>query len=154
MNIIMKEKVEYLNENEGRTKFHTGLFGYLWFIVIFFLLSVIFDIINFSDYTFPSAVIGGILMKICTIIGSYLMLRHQKLGFYLYVGSFLAGFIACFIAYGILDYHADLKLYRPLSPTESWLFSLLGSTFWIVVLLLFMLLKKKGKNAYHILWAK
>ncbi len=138
------------------------LVGILWMKVLISLLSIIsisFGIFNnFESYSWLDCI--GILVAVAAICGVYMITQADKMGFYIFVG---AECLLALIAYdqylnisptqfsysynGSLDY--AYRYARNTALNSVW--SNLGQ---IVFVMLLLLLRKNGKNAYQVLWDK
>lgn len=117
-------------------------------MMLIYCANFIYFITNFNDMLLGS-VLGSFFSLTAFFVGFLLMYRGKKAGFYLYSGALIIVGVSLLYIYGFLDYHVTL-----LSKEASVLLVILSMTFQLILLLLFMLIKKNGRNAFHVLWDK
>lgn len=123
----------------------------LWIKIVFTSLSVIAAIweifTNSNDILLD---LGNILLAIGAILGAYLLLKAKKIGFYLIV---LTNIILAMLSYyqftqiSVDEYGMMYDLAQQSAFRGVW-----GSIGQIIFIMLLMLLKKDGRNAYQVIW--
>lgn len=123
----------------------------LWVKIVFTSLSVIAAIweifTNSNDILLD---LGNILLAIGAILGAYLLLKAKKMGFYLIV---LTNIILAMLSYyqftqiSVDEYGMMYNLAQQSAFKGVW-----GSLGQIIFIMLLMLLKKDGRNAYQVIW--
>lgn len=123
----------------------------LWVKIVFTSLSVIAAIweifTNSNDILLD---LENILLAIGAIFGAYLLLKAKKSGFYLIV---VTNIILAMLSYyqftqiSVDEYGMIYNLAQQSAFRGVW-----GSIGQIIFIMLLMLLKKDGRNAYQVIW--
>ena len=126
----------------------------LWLNIAFSGLGLIMNLINRmkGDNGFDLYALGSTCAVCIAIAGFYLLLKAEKVGFYLLVLGCLINAVLAYIQYSnitIDDYGTMYSVARTLAFKGVW-----TSVGKIVFFMLLMLLKCDGKNVYQVLWNK
>lgn len=140
-----------LHSNPALNKWFTGI---LWVKIAFTslgLISLIVSYIRQGNNNLPLEC-ATVIITALAIVGAYQLTQANRLGFYLVVGTNLFAAIMSYVQYINLDpddfgIFYDMASSRVLSGVWSGLAQ-------IVILLLLMLIRQNGKNAYEVLWGK
>ncbi len=128
------------------------LIAILWIKLAFTSLGILgqlWEFIKDADSIDP-VMVTGIVLAICAVLGVYLLLKVEKTGFYLIVAADIAIAILSYYRYTHIsasEYGMVYSFARELAFKGVW--SNIGQ---IILLMLLMLLKRDGKNAYQVLW--
>lgn len=140
-----------LSETKSDQKLNRIFVVILW-INIFFTSVATFELIDKFTSNNDTVVLLNALLSACAVVGAFLLIKANKKGFYIIVAvNVIMGFLAFYQytqtsvdEYGILHESAKSGAVK----------GVLGCLGQIVVLMLLMLLKKDGKNAYQVLWGE
>ena len=141
-----------LYRKDGEQLLNSWLVGILWIKIVFTTLSVVENIWKMfmeADYNTP-LVVANVMLAIFAIIGGYWLLHAEKRGFYLIVGTNIALAILSYYQYTQITFE-EYGMYLNMAQ-QSALRGVWGGLGQILFIMLLMLLKKDGKNAYHVLW--
>ncbi len=95
-------------------------------------------------------VLSNALLAACAVVGAFMLLNANKIGFYIIVAVNVIIGVLAFYQYTQISADQYGALYE--SIRSKALLGVFGCLGQIVVLMLLMLLKKDGKNAYQVLW--
>lgn len=140
-----------LHPHPALNKWFTGI---LWIKIAFTSLGLISLVVNYIQQGSENLPweCATVIITALAIVGAYLLTKANRLGFYLVVGTNLFAAIMSYVQYINLDpddfgMFYDMASSRVLSGVWSGLAQ-------IVILLLLMLIRQNGKNAYEVLWSK
>lgn len=123
----------------------------LWIKIVFTSLSIIGAIWKiFTDSDDILLNVENILLAIGAVLGAYLLLKAQKNGFYLIVVTNIV--LAMLSYYQFTQITVDEYGMMYDIAQQGALRGVLGSLGQIIFIMLLMLLKKDGRNAYQVIW--
>lgn len=128
-----------------KTEFNGVLSVLLWIFIIINGLSFVYGLFKFND-NMVSLQIVTLLFNLSMAVGSILFLDVKKAGFWIIV---IANVVAAlYTLFGYQQINESLSAFNMGMQKGSFLISI----FRIALILLLMLIKKDGKNAYQVLW--
>ena len=121
----------------------------LWLNIAFSGVGLIMSLINLikGDNGFDIYAFGSTCAVCIAIAGFYLLLKAEKVGFYLLIVGCLINVQYCNI--NVDDYGTMYSVARSMAFKGVW--TSIGK---IIFFMLLMLLKCDGKNVYQVLWNK
>ena len=137
---------------DGEQLLNSWLVGILWIKIIFSSLGIvgqIWKMITDASYASPLVAVN-VVLAVCAVIGGYWLLQAEKRGFYLIVGANIALSILSYYQYTqitVEEYGMFFNMAQQSAFRGVW-----GSIAQIIFIMLLMLLKKNGKNAYNVIW--
>ncbi len=149
--IYHDEPINVANKQSNTTKLSVWLVYILWLKVALTSLSIVYSITNMFRADIDPREAFNLLLAVIAVIGAYRLIKADKVGFYLIVAVNLLLSFMSFFQYIHLtpdDYGYTFDILQ-----NQVLMSLWGSFGQIVFLMLLMLIKKNGINAYQVLWA-
>lgn len=124
-------------------KWFIALYAFQMLIALFIVCGEVGNWIVEPDKVQLSQLIDVVFMAL-SIVAIQLLLKVQKIGFYLFVGLEILHIMIFYIFHLMKNIDMYSYLY-------SQTIMIIGF-FKIILLLLLMLLRKDGKNVYHVLW--
>lgn len=126
----------------------------LWLNIAFSGVGLIMSLINLikGDNGFDIYAFGSTCAVYIAIAGFYLLLKAEKVGFYLLIVGCLINAVLAYVQYcniNVDDYGTMYSVARSMAFKGVW--TSIGK---IIFFMLLMLLKCDGKNVYQVLWNK
>ena len=141
---------QILKQNEEQI-LNSWFIAILWIKIVFTSLRIIGAIWEiFTDSNGVLLKLENILLAIGAVLGAYLLLKVEKRGFYLIV---VTNIILAMLSYyqftqiTIDEYGMMYDIAQQSALRGVW-----GSLGQIIFIMLLMLLKKDGRNAYQVIW--
>lgn len=141
-----------INKQREESKLNSWFVAILWVKITFTTLSVIGRMWKiFTDENYYTLLVAAdVMLAICAIIGAYWLSKARKKGFYMIVGVNVVLAAIVFYQYTQIttnEYGALYDMARRTVLRGVWI-----SLGQIALLMLLMLLKDNGKNAYQVIW--
>lgn len=126
----------------------------LWLNIAFSIAGLIMSLINLikGDNGFDIYALGSTCAVCIAIAGFYLLLKAEKVGFYLLIVGCLINAVLAYVQYCNISVEEYGTMY---SAAKSMAFKGVWTSIGkIVLFMLLMLLRCDGKNVYQVLWNK
>lgn len=126
----------------------------LWLNIAFSGVGLIMSLVNLikGDNGFDIYALGSTCAVCIAIAGFYLLLKAEKVGFYLLIVGCLINAVLAYVQYcniSVEEYGTMYSAARSMAFKGVW--TSIGK---IVLFMLLMLLRCDGKNVYQVLWNK
>lgn len=139
---------------DGGQLLNSWFVGIMWIKIVFSVLGIIGQVWHmFSDITSANPIVViSVVLAVCAVTGGYWLLGAEKKGFYMIVGANIALAILSYYQYTQISADECGMLYN-MAKQEAFR-GVWGNICNIIILMLLMLLRKNGKNAYEIIWTR